>query len=151
MRSRRIYVGVLGVVGFAVACAAAEEKLYELVPHSDSAYAHELFRLQQVDVMKVQQAGAVGSAAENLWKCELILARWEEVTKSAPGSSRRRTPGRQRLRKQTQPIQLLYQQLHEFRIRRRVLDSSLRELRRVPRVRRTSRRHRVARLPLSSR
>src|SRR5436190_7099188 len=84
MRSRRIYVGILGVVGVVVVCAAAEEKGYELVPHSDSAYAHELFRLQQVDVMKVQLAGAAGgggTGAENLWKSELILARWEELTK----------------------------------------------------------------------
>src|SRR5437870_1341558 len=84
MINRRLQVGIFGVVG--VVCAGAlpavgQERPYELVAHSDSAYAGELTRLQQMSVMQAQEAGAKGTAAENLWKAQLIVARWDELTK----------------------------------------------------------------------
>ena len=54
---------------------------YELVPHADSAYAHELFHLQQIDLMKAEQARAAAGATADLWKAQLLMAQWEEVSK----------------------------------------------------------------------
>lgn len=86
--SSRLVAVVVVVVGLAMQADAGRgtegpvggEKAYELVAHGDSAYAHELFRLGQVDLMKLEQGKATGAVAD-LWKAELIMARWEELTK----------------------------------------------------------------------
>jgi len=47
---------------------------------SDTAFAHELLRLKQIDLMQLQEKEA-GATAGDLWRAELILAQYDELTK----------------------------------------------------------------------
>src|SRR4051812_7627253 len=80
------HIFLVGVLALGVRCFGAEGEVpYQVGVHSDSEYAHELLTLRQVEIMRQQQAAAKGTPAEEMWKSELILARWEELTKD-PGN-----------------------------------------------------------------
>jgi tetratricopeptide (TPR) repeat protein len=51
--------------------------------HPDTALAQELMRLKQVEAISAKLGEAKGTGAENLWKAELILATWEEISKGS--------------------------------------------------------------------
>jgi hypothetical protein len=53
---------------------------YQLTPHSDTEFAHDLLRLNQPSLIAAELRTAAHTPAENLWKAELILATWDSVT-----------------------------------------------------------------------
>lgn len=53
----------------------------QITPHADTQLAQELFRLKQVDAIKAKMGEAKGTAGEELWKAELILATWDDAAK----------------------------------------------------------------------
>jgi hypothetical protein len=61
---------------------------YVLDRASDSRFASELLRLGQVDVMAAEEAASKGTAAENLWKAERIVATWEDLSKTRADAQR---------------------------------------------------------------
>src|SRR5262245_57079248 len=79
MQSRSLIIAV-ALAALATIAGGAAAPDYELVQHSDSQYAHELFRLKQIDIMKSQETATAGTAAANLWKAELLLTQFDELT-----------------------------------------------------------------------
>ena len=71
----------------------------QTVPHADTQLAQELFRLKQVDAIKAKLLEAKGTAGEDLWKAELILATWDDAAppRKIRGRSRGSTWGRFRI------------------------------------------------------
>jgi hypothetical protein len=58
-----------------------------LAAHPDTQFAHELFHLRQTDAIKASLAASAGQPAENLWKAQLILAQWDDLTKAKADTS----------------------------------------------------------------
>jgi hypothetical protein len=71
------------VVLLALATGARGQTAPALSAHSDSQYARELSRLKQIKLMEAQLAAAKGTPAENLWKAQLLQARYDDLTKDA--------------------------------------------------------------------
>ncbi len=67
---------VTGVTGDAQTLATTAPA-YALLPHSETQYAHELFRLNQPSLIAAEAAAAKGTTAEHLWKSELIAENWD--------------------------------------------------------------------------
>ena len=81
LKGRALLVGLLATAVY------GQTAPYTLLPHSDSQYARELLRLKQIDLMQSQLAGARGTAAENLWKAQLLQAQYDDLIKDAASAS----------------------------------------------------------------
>ena len=76
------------MVGLLATAALGQTAPYTLLAHSDSQYARELSRLRQMELMQAQLAGARGTAAENLWKAQLLQAQFDELAKEPAAAPR---------------------------------------------------------------
>src|ERR1041384_378194 len=80
MQNRKL--GKIPGVGLIVTVLGGSLFAQTTAPHSDSQLAHELFRLKQIDAIQAQQSASAKTPAENLWKAELLLARWDDQAKN---------------------------------------------------------------------
>jgi hypothetical protein len=76
------------VLAVAVALVVGGSAVAQVVPHADTQLAQELFRLKQVDAIKAKMGEAKGTAGEELWKAELILATWDDAAKDKSEKTR---------------------------------------------------------------
>lgn len=55
---------------------------YKIPNHADSAFARELWRLNQDSLVKSALDSSKGSPAESMWRAQLVVATWDEIAKS---------------------------------------------------------------------
>ncbi len=62
--------------------AAGTAPAGSFTPRSETQFAHDLLRLNQVSLIQAEEAAAKGTAEENLWKAEYLVAGWDGLIKT---------------------------------------------------------------------
>lgn len=74
---------VLSAAGLLALPAAAQTRpAPRVVPHSDTAFARDLYRLSQADLIKAAESESKGTRSEPLWHAAAIAANWDEIAKN---------------------------------------------------------------------